>query len=292
MSILGAIQNLLANEGRALNAKQLAVKLQASGGVTLGGMTPWKTIGARLAEDIRSNPETPFLRIGRGLYGLRAWPDARSFEVKPRVINPLDEDIRVVERAQFLNILGHPSSTGFYDRHYATVLQHSFIMRRQLAEASEEVVQLIPSFLIFRGEEVLSFHRTKKSPEQRLHNRYSIIFGGHLQDEDDPGLFHEDREHADKFLFRELHEELSFSSPPLRSEYVGILHLQASAFERQHAGLVFALEVPPEATAQSMEPGYHSGLKFLEWKTIGDSPVISDRWSEACIKHIGLDATL
>ena len=42
------------------------------------------------------------MRVGRGLYGLRAWPDAAQVVVSPRRINPLDEEILAVPTLQYL----------------------------------------------------------------------------------------------------------------------------------------------------------------------------------------------
>jgi len=286
VNLLAAVQLVLNHEGRALNAKQLSHLIQARNLASLRGATPWKTIGARLAVDIRSNPSTPFLRIGRGLYGLRDWPDACDFQVPPRKINPLDEDILVVERPDFVELLNHSKRSFLYDIDYRSVLLRSLVRNRTEAEATEDWVQIIPSFVVFRGTEILSFKRTKKTPEKRLHDRHSVVFGGHLQAEDQPGLFLDTSEHAEAFLFRELHEELSFSPGYRRSHYVGVLYLQETAFERQHAGVVFAIDLEPGTVARSMEPGYHSSLEFMQWDKIDQSPVMHDRWSEVCIKQI------
>src|SRR3546814_11012471 len=81
---------------------------------------------------------------------------------------------------------------------------------------------------------------------------------------------------------------------PRRSRYVGVLHPTGSAFERQHAGVVFAIDLEPGTRVESREPGYHSTLRFLDWESIADTPVMKDRWSAACIAHIteaGLTST-
>src|SRR3546814_9803391 len=127
-----------------------------------------------------------------------------------------------------------------------------------MAVEDHQLVQLIPSFLVFEDDRVLSFRRTRKTPEQRLHDSSSIVFGGHLQAEDNPALFAHDDEEVERFLFRELHEELGFSPPPRRARYVGVLHLTGSAFERPHAGVVFAIDLEPGTRVESREPGYHS----------------------------------
>ena len=82
MTLIEAIERVLERHGRAMNAKDLASKIDEIESATLGGRTPWKTVGARLAEDIRTNPTSVFLRVGRGIYGLRRWPGITDFEVR------------------------------------------------------------------------------------------------------------------------------------------------------------------------------------------------------------------
>jgi predicted NUDIX family phosphoesterase len=154
------------------------------------------------------------------------------------------------------------------------------------AEDDNDLVQLIPSFLIFRENQVLSFRRTRKTPEQRLHDSSSIVFGGHLQAEDDPALFAHDDEEVERFLFRELHEELAFDPMYRLSRYIGMLHLDETAFERQHAGVVFAIDLAPGTKVRSLEPGYQSTLRFIPWDGIESTPVMEDRWSATCVAHI------
>ena len=96
--LLDAIQNVLIACDKPLSAKAIATELERRSLSRLGGLTPWKTVGARLAVDIRSNPETRFMRVGRGLYALKTWSDLIPVSVPARRINPLDEDILVLDR--------------------------------------------------------------------------------------------------------------------------------------------------------------------------------------------------
>jgi predicted NUDIX family phosphoesterase len=282
--LLDQIEEVLRDLGRPLSARALVHEISERRPGEIGGATPWKTIGARLAVDIRSNPSSPFKRVGRGLYALREWASLPEFTVRPRVIHPLDEDILVVPLAIFQTEISDPIAPGFYSLPYSQLLQHSRSVPRRVAEQTEDFVQLIPSFIVFRQTEVLSYKRTKKTPENRLHDSFTIIFGGHLQAEDVPELFSHDHEMIEDFVFRELFEELELAPPACRKTYLGVLYLQDSAFERQHAGLVFALDTEPGSAARSLEPGYHSNLAFTSWDGINQTTIINDRWSEVVIK--------
>jgi predicted NUDIX family phosphoesterase len=224
------------------------------------------------------------------MYGLREWPDVAEAFVPPRQINPLDEDILAIPRDQFLSEVPISSEAGLYQVDYVPLLSCSHVVPRRIAEATEDYVQLIPSFVVLRVHKILSYTRTKKTPENRLHNTRSIVFGGHLQADDLPILFVHEREVIDAFLFRELLEEVSLNPSFERYLYAGILYLTDTAFERQHAGIVFFLEVPAETTARSLEPGYHSGLEFMTWDELLRSPVMEDRWSAVCIRALAKTA--
>jgi predicted NUDIX family phosphoesterase len=214
---------------------------------------------------------------------LREWPDVAEARVPPRTVNPLDEEILVVPRGRFLSLLGRPSVTGLHQADFVDVVSASEVVSRREAEQTEDFVQLIPSFVILREREVLSYKRTKKTPESRLHDTRSIIFGGHLQAEDVPVLFISERDVITAFLFRELHEELSLSPPARKYIYAGVIYLDQTPFERQHAGLVFILEAAAGAMATSLEPGYHSSLEFIAWDRLRESSVMNDRWSATCV---------
>jgi predicted NUDIX family phosphoesterase len=220
------------------------------------------------------------------MYGLAAWDSVVPFDVPPRRLNPLDEDILVVDRAAMELLKVGRAAGSLFDIHYRELLNLSRSINRVKAEDDPSLVQLIPSFLIFDGDSILSFKRTRKTPEQRLHNTSSIVFGGHLQADDVPALFVDDDLVLERFLFRELHEELAFDPPLSRTSYVGVLHLDSTDFERQHAGVVFAVELHPHTRISSLEPGYHSTLHFFNWDEITSSPVMQDRWSATCITHM------
>lgn len=284
--LLTAVENVLRACGKPLTAKAIVKEMADRGEIVPGGLTPWKTIGARLAVEIRSKADSQFMRVGRGMYALRAWSDLVPVEVPRRRINPLDEDILIVDRQAFEELKVDRGVGRLFDIHYRDLLAAARPVHRMKAEDDNTLVQLIPSFIVFEENRVLSFRRTKKTPEQRLHDTFSIVFGGHLQAEDNPALFAHDADEVERFMFRELHEELAFHPPLRRSRYIGVLHLEDTAFERQHAGVVFAVDLEPGTVATSLEPGYHSTLRFVPWDGIVASHVMEDRWSAACIAHI------
>src|SRR3546814_4747484 len=96
-----------------------------------------------------------------------------SVDVPARRINPLDEDILVIERETFDQLTAGHQTGQLYDIHYRSLLAKARPIHRMMAEEDHQLVQLIPSFLVFEDDRVLSFRRTRKTPEQRLHDSRS-----------------------------------------------------------------------------------------------------------------------
>lgn len=60
----------------------------------------------------------------------------------------------------------------------------AFLMDRRECEIDEEVIQILPYVVITEREsgKILSYRRGKAGDENRLHNKCSIGFGGHIED--------------------------------------------------------------------------------------------------------------
>src|SRR3546814_9721272 len=85
------------------------------------------------------------MRVGRGLYALTAWKDMASVDVPARRINPLDEDILVIERETFDQLTAGHQTGQLYDIHYRSLLAKARPIHRMMAEEDHQLVQLIPS---------------------------------------------------------------------------------------------------------------------------------------------------
>lgn len=257
---LEAIAAVLRAADRPLHTREIAIAIQEQTLARLTGRTPWKTVNARLSEDIRSfGAWSRFMRTALGLFALREWDFATEFEVARRRINPINEVIRVVPSAHFQALKANYGGVWLNLLPFETAIEASIEMPRREAEESDSFVQLIPTFIVRRGRRVWTFTRTRRLPEARLHNAKCLGFGGHMQAGDEMPLFKGQAEYRDSVL-RELFEELSFSNSP-KIEYLGVLHLTGSLFERQHAGLIFDVQVGVRTHVASLEPGMHTNVR-------------------------------
>jgi len=131
---------------------------------------------------------------------------------------------------------------------------------RNVLEQDSNFKHIIPYILVKRGDKYLSYQRTSKSGESRLHGNYSIGFGGHI-DVGDVKLVN-DYQQIDlvgtiKFsAWRELAEELGiiFSHETVDDLVVkGFLYDDTNDVGQVHIGFVFVVEVDENRELSSSE---------------------------------------
>ena len=107
---------------------------------------------------------------------------------------------------------------------------------RSEVEQDESVKQIIPYVCIRCGGSYVLLQRTSKQSEARLHNKFSLGIGGHINDAEA-----EAADLVDAGLQRELREEISlkdgYTLTPL-----GIIYDSSTPVGRVHLGVVYELE--------------------------------------------------
>ena len=116
-------------------------------------------------------------------------------------------------------------------------------MRRRQAEEDLEVIQLVSVFIVRFNELYLTYKRTKRLPERRLHGYYSLGFGGHLNPDDlRPLLNIFDPDVAAPLILRELDEELRLGRGEMpKLAYAGLLYDDSQPVSRQHLGITYGV---------------------------------------------------
>jgi predicted NUDIX family phosphoesterase len=110
---------------------------------------------------------------------------------------------------------------------------HGRFLPRLEMEGDPAWKQVIPYPVLRDGEDWFLMRRTKAGADPRLHDRYSIGVGGHVNPED--GGLDGDLTTA---LEREWHEELVVDFVP-RFRFVGLLNDDTTPVGQVHLGLVF-----------------------------------------------------
>jgi predicted NUDIX family phosphoesterase len=114
-------------------------------------------------------------------------------------------------------------------------------MRRREAEEDTSVIQLVSVFVVKYEDKYLTYKRTRRLPENRLHGFYSVAFGGHLNPDDlRPLLNIFNPDLAAPLLVRELREELRIDKNETPEMcYRGLLYDDSRPVSKQHLGITF-----------------------------------------------------
>lgn len=112
------------------------------------------------------------------------------------------------------------------------IRMHGSFRPRPDAEADPSWKQVIPYLVLRDGEKLFLMRRTKAGGDERLHDRYSIGVGGHVNPEDGG---------VETGLAREWAEEIDADFMP-RFEPLGVLNDDDNSVGSVHLGLVFAAD--------------------------------------------------
>ena len=150
---------------------------------------------------------------------------------------------------------------------------------RNLAENDPDLVQIIAYGLLRHGNRILCVRRTKKTQRDVLRLKYTVLFGGHVDDVSS-------KTPVVDCVTREMSEELGIV-PGMTPQLLGVVTDPTNAVGRLHLGLVFDV-VHPTATIElssSLDRGEFVGSRrnivyeFLDWKELRSRENSFDPWS-------------
>jgi predicted NUDIX family phosphoesterase len=157
---------------------------------------------------------------------------------------------------------------------------HSF-RSRALVEEDPSFKQIIPYVLIQHKDEFLLTQRTNRQTESRLHGKYSIGIGGHINDLEKPEAT-EDVIRAG--LERELNEEVELRGKRVSLRLAGIISDDSTPVGSVHLGLVFVLHTDsPAFTVRETE------LMTAQWaplETLREKFALMESWSQIAFENV------
>jgi predicted NUDIX family phosphoesterase len=122
------------------------------------------------------------------------------------------------------------------------IVQNGLFLRRSELEEDDSFKQVIPYAIISNSDSYFLFKRTSGQTEKRLHNKFSLGVGGHMNPDDSMGS----KEHylIDE-LKRELFEEVRFLNGCLIEdiEFIGFINDDTIPVGRVHIGLLYNIHV-------------------------------------------------
>jgi predicted NUDIX family phosphoesterase len=139
-----------------------------------------------------------------------------------------------------------------------------FRERTEELEKDESVKQIIPYFLVRRGDEYLTARRKNTGGDVRLHGGRLIGFGGHLRAGDIKGVMKD-------WLQREFEEEIE-AEKVIGISFLGVVNHDGSednGVHKVHFGLVFEIKVEGEARLKEEDKFQEEEfmpIESLSWK--------------------------
>lgn len=162
-------------------------------------------------------------------------------------------------------------------------------MRRDDAELTTTVTQLVAYYVIVNGSRVLTHRRTRRQPEKRLTDIRALGLTGHMTEADLQTLKIRDlfqQGMHSGYANRELAEEVAVRISAERPiELHGCIWEPIDDFGKQHLGLIYF--VPAEEDFQVLEPGLIGDARYSSVPEIKSSIDKYTPWS-----RLLLDSTL
>ena len=122
------------------------------------------------------------------------------------------------------------------------IIQNGLFLRRSELEEDDSFKQIIPYAIISNNESFYLFRRTSRQTEKRLHNKFSLGVGGHMNPNDS-------MESKEQYLIdelkRELYEEVKLLNGCLIEdiEFIGFINDDTISVGSVHIGLLYNIHV-------------------------------------------------
>jgi predicted NUDIX family phosphoesterase len=122
------------------------------------------------------------------------------------------------------------------------IVQNGLFLGRTELEEDPSFKQIIPYAIISNKESFYLFKRTSRQTEKRLHNKFSLGVGGHMNPNDS---MESNEQYLIDELKRELFEEVKLLNECLieNIEFIGFLNDDTIPVGRVHLGLLYNIHV-------------------------------------------------
>lgn len=159
------------------------------------------------------------------------------------------------------------------------IYQYGFFSPRPKAEKDPSLKQIIPYLMVACRGKIFTLHRLARQTEVRLHHKYSLGVGGHINPESS-GL----QGIIEKGLERELNEELALKHP-YRYKLIGYLNDDTNSVGSVHFGLVYHLKVKDINQVAVAEREMMAG-RFMTPPEIKKVYPLMETWSQILFKAV------
>jgi len=161
---------------------------------------------------------------------------------------------------------------------------HCQYVCREEAEVNPDYKQIIPYVLFFHEGRVFSYRRGKRGSESRLHEKYSIGIGGHIE-ADDRTLFSQDAIGYSDAMWREVSEEVRIDDCEGEA-CVALINDDATDVGRVHFGVVHVIRLTSPVISKNESTITGSGLIPVD--TAVRDIQRYETWSQLCLENVSL----
>lgn len=193
------------------------------------------------------------------------------------------EFVYVVKRAElfdlhypqgFLDARTNEAGRIEVDRYLERARKHGFFVERRHAEQDSSLKQLIPYIVIARNDEVLLLKRTKKGGDARLHDKFSLGVGGHINPPDA-----ETGDVLEAATRREIDEEITIAGE-YTIEALGFINDDATPVGSVHIGVANLARVSGEVKVRETDMLVARFVSIAELEQLANDPGIDfETWS-------------
>jgi predicted NUDIX family phosphoesterase len=171
------------------------------------------------------------------------------------------------------------------DRYFPEVVSdpHCAPVWRKEAETNSDYKQIIPYVLFVHEDSIFAYKRGKLGGEERLHARYSVGIGGHIED-DDRGLFSRDDIGYFDAMWREVVEEVVTDFPEEPPRCVALINDDSEKVGQVHFGIVHIVNLSKPEIRRRESAITDSRLVPIE--TAVQDLQKYETWSQFCLERI------
>lgn len=156
------------------------------------------------------------------------------------------------------------------------IVGNLFFKERSLVETDQSLKQIIPYNVFVNDGNVFVMQRLSAQSEKRLHNKYSVGIGGHINTEDSGDVVETGRK-------REFDEEVDYQKP-YKVKLAGFINEETSDVGKVHFGVVYMVE-GSDSSIQVKEKDKMTGSMV----PIGDLSKYYDgmeQWSKSVVDYL------
>jgi predicted NUDIX family phosphoesterase len=193
------------------------------------------------------------------------------------------EQVYVVDRVTLHKhgFINHGFHTDNLQNLHKLIISNGHFIDRPKAEENPELKQIIPYSIITRGDKsILLVRRLSMQNEKRLHGKYSVGIGGHIN----PSVGATSKDPITLGLEQELNEELEISGP-INYSIVGYINDDSNLVGQVHFGLVHKVIVLPETSIAIREKDLMEG-RFVSQQELTSFAQQMETWSQFLVQAL------